>query len=244
MGCHHGFDRERRGLRTGSARTADDVWHDVTNAAPVTAAADGVAAGDWPLINRTLSANRYSPLAEINSNNVSNLKPSWTYQLGNNSTAVPIVVGGIMYVPSRDRVVALDGDTGAEIWSYALPAPPPPPAGTPPAPGPGGGAPTVSTRGVSYWPGDGTLAPRILFMSRANLIAVDAATGAPAAGFGTNGMVDVGVSYGGTPTIYRNIAIIGAATRRGAAGPARQPARVRRAHGREALGVPDRAEGR
>ncbi len=193
------------------------------NAAPTTAAAEGIAAGDWPLINRTPSANRYSPLVEINAGNVSNLTPSWTYQLGNNSTAVPIVVGGIMYVPSRDRVVALDGDTGAEVWSYALPAPPPPPAGAPPAPGPGGGAPTVSARGVSYWPGDGTLAPRILFMSRANLVAVDAATGAPAAGFGTNGMVDVGVSYGGTPTIYRNTAIIGAASGEVPQGPPGNP---------------------
>jgi quinoprotein glucose dehydrogenase len=192
--------------------------------APTTGAAEALAPGDWPLINRTLSANRYSPLAEINVGNVSGLQPSWTYQLGNNSTAVPIVVGGVMYVPSRDRVVALDGDTGAEVWSYVLPAPPPPAAGAPPPPpGPGGGAPTVSTRGVSYWPGDGGLTPRILFMSRANLIAVDAATGAPAAGFGTNGMVDIGVAYGGTPTLYRNVAIVGAASGEVPQGPAGNP---------------------
>ncbi len=60
-------------------------------------------------------------------------------------------------------------------------------------------------------------------MSRANLIAVDAATGALAAGFGTNGMADVGVSYGGTPTIYRNIAIIGAATGEVPQGPPGNP---------------------
>jgi glucose dehydrogenase len=193
-------------------------------AATESAAADAIAAGDWPLINRTLSANRYSPLAEITSGNVSTLQPSWTYQLGGNSTAVPIVVDGVMYVPSRDRVVALDGDSGAEIWSYVLPAPPPPATGAPPPPtGPGGGAPTISTRGVSYWPGDATRAPRILFMSRANLIAVDAATGAPAAGFGVDGRVDVGVPYGGTPTIYRNAAIIGAASGEVPQGPAGNP---------------------
>jgi len=185
--------------------------------------ADGVAAGDWPLINRTLSANRYSPLTEISAGNVSSLAASWTYQLGGNSTAVPIVVGGVMYVPNRDRVVALDGDTGAQIWAYVLPAPAPPPAGTPPPPGPGGGAPTVSARGVSYWPGDGAFAPRILFMSRANLVAVDAATGKPAAGFGTDGMVDIGVSYGGTPTVYRNVAIVGAASGELPQGPPGNP---------------------
>ena len=49
-------------------------------------------------------------------------------------------------------------------------------------------------------------------MSGASLIALDAATGTPAAGFGSNGAVDVGVSYGGTPTIFENVAIIGAAS--------------------------------
>src|SRR5436190_14594003 len=161
---------------------------------PSSAAApnDGVAAGDWPLINRNLAANRYSPLTEINAGNVAKLASSWTFQLGGNSSAVPIVVGGILYVPSRDRVVALDGDTGATVWTYQLPAAAPAPtAGAAPAApaagaaparpggpgGPGAGGPTVSARGVSYWPGDGTLKPRILFMSRANLIALDAERG-------------------------------------------------------------------
>ena len=44
----------------------------------------------------------------------------------------------------------------------------------------------------------------------AEVYAIDAATGKPAAGFGENGAIAVGaVSYGGTPTIYRNVAIIG-----------------------------------
>ncbi len=179
-----------------------------------------VAPGDWPLINRDLTASRYSPLTDITAANVATLKSSFTYQLGGNSTAVPIVVGGVMYLPSRDRVVAVDGDTGAEIWAYTLPAPTAP-AGAAPA-GPGGG-PQASTRGVSYWPGDGTLAPRILFMSRANLIALDAATGKPAAGFGTDGTIDVGIPYGGTPTLYETVAIIGAASGEVPQGPAGNP---------------------
>jgi len=198
-------------------------------AAPPTPAQASVAPGDWPLINRDLNANRYSPLTEITAANVATLAPSWTYELGGNSSAVPIVVGGTMYLPSRDRVVALDGDTGALVWEYVLPAPPPPPAGAAaPGPGgggggPGGGGPAASTRGVSYWPGDGSAPPRILFMSRANLIALDAATGTPAAGFGTNGAADVGVPYGGTPTIFENVAIIGAASGEVPQGPPGNP---------------------
>ncbi len=192
-------------------------------AAPTAASRATVAPGDWPLINRDLNANRFSPLTDITAANVSTLAPSWTYKLGGNSTAVPIVVGGFMYLPSRDRVVALDGDTGAVVWEYLLPAPPAPPAGAPPPAGPGGGGPTASTRGVSYWPGDGTLPPRILFMSRANLIAIDAATGTPAGGFGTDGAADVGVPYGGTPTIFENVAIIGAASGEVPQGPPGNP---------------------
>ena len=60
-------------------------------------------------------------------------------------------------------------------------------------------------------------------MSRANLIALDAATGTPAAGFGTNGAVDVGVPYGGTPTIFENVAIIGAASGEVPQGPPGNP---------------------
>ena len=95
-----------------------------TTATSASAAPAVVAPGDWPLINRDLRANRFSPLTEITAANVATLASSWTYQLGGNSTAVPIVVAGVMYLPSRDRVVALDGDTGALVWEYVLPAPP------------------------------------------------------------------------------------------------------------------------
>jgi quinoprotein glucose dehydrogenase len=209
-------------------RAPEQAESAATATPPAETAPASVAPGDWPLINRDLRANRFSPLTEITPANVATLVSSWTYQLGGNSTAVPIVVAGVMYLPSRDRVVALDGDSGALVWEYVLPAPPTspaPPAGAaaPPGPGGGGGGPAVSTRGVSYWPGDGAAPPRILFMSRANLIALDAATGTPAAGFGNVGVVDVGVPYGGTPTIFENVAIIGAASGEVPQGPAGNP---------------------
>lgn len=172
-----------------------------------------VAAGDWQTINRDLAATRYSPLEEVNTANVGQLERSWTYQLGGNSTAVPIVIDGVMYLPNRDRVVALDADSGEEIWTYTLTA-----AGDA---GQGGGS--VSARGVAYWPGNETEAPRILFMSRSRMIAVDAADGSPVESFGENGEIDVGVPYRAVPTIYKNIAIIGAASGEVPQGPAGNP---------------------
>ncbi len=212
------------------------VWAQSRSAPPA-----AVAPGDWATINRDLSANRYSPLAQINLGNVASLRQAWTFTLTGGGTSVPLVIEGVMYVSSGRRVVALDAETGKEIWAHTLDAPAPDPAvatATPPPPAaaPGGGgrrgggagrggppAPTASTRGVGYWPGDGPRGPRILFMSGNRLVAVEAATGAPVRSFGTGGAVTVGVPYGGTPTIYRNVAIIGAATGENPVGPPGNP---------------------
>lgn len=167
-------------------------------------------AGDWRTINRDLASTRYSPLNQIDVGNVANLERAWTYRLNGNSTAVPIVIEGIMYVTSGDRVVALDGESGEEIWAYVVP----PQEGRPAR---------VSTRGLGYWEGDAETPARILFMSGANLIAVNAKDGTPAQGFGVNGVVDVGVPYGGTPTIYRHVAVIGAAVGEVPKGPPGNP---------------------
>jgi quinoprotein glucose dehydrogenase len=80
-------------------------------------------AGDWQTINRDLAATRYSPLNQIDANNVATMTEAWRYELGSNSTAVPIVIDGTMYVPSFDRVIALDGASGREVWSFAIPRP-------------------------------------------------------------------------------------------------------------------------
>jgi quinoprotein glucose dehydrogenase len=84
--------------------------------------------GDWRTINRDLAADRYSPLKQINASNVSSLKEAWTTRLGGGATSVPLVVNGVMYVSSGTRVVALDGDTGKEIWAHALQSAAPAPA--------------------------------------------------------------------------------------------------------------------
>lgn len=157
--------------------------------------------GDWRSINRDAASTRYSPLKDIDRTNVSGLKQSWAYPMKAYNTAVPVVVGGVMYIPAGTRVVALDADSGKELWTHALVKRESDKA-----------QPSASTRGVGYWPGDARTPARILFMAGTTLIALDAAKGTLVESFGTGGYVDVGVAYGGTPSISGDVAVIGAAT--------------------------------
>src|SRR5688572_29486119 len=146
---------------------------------------------DWPTYNRDLAGTRYSPLTQINSANVGQLKQVWSYRLRPAPGVVvpavnqpaspseifhqitPIVVNGVMYMPSGNRVVALEPETGKEIWRYEL------------------SEGLASFRGVAYWPGDGGVQPRILFTSLRKLVALDAKTGKLDVEFGTNGQIDL-----------------------------------------------------
>ena len=88
------------------------------------AAATGVQAkvgmpdGDWRTIDRDLAQTRYSPLKQIDRANVGKLATAWSYTMKGANTASPLVIGGVMYLPAGARVVALDADTGKEIWSH------------------------------------------------------------------------------------------------------------------------------
>jgi quinoprotein glucose dehydrogenase len=163
-------------------------------------AQDSIPDGDWRTINRDAKATRFSPLAEINRGNVAGLTEAWNYPFRSFTTAVPVVVDGTMYIPAGNRIVALDADSGQETWVYTI------------ANGANGQPRNASTRGVSYWPGDTATPARVLVMVGSAMLSLDAATGKPSAGFGEDGMIDVGTAYGGTPTIAEDVAIIGAAT--------------------------------
>lgn len=78
-------------------------------------------AAEWPSFGRDYSNQRFSPLSQINTANVSQLKPAWHYRSGVPATfqATPIVTGGVMYLSlPHNHVVALDATTGREIWRY------------------------------------------------------------------------------------------------------------------------------
>ncbi len=162
------------------------------------AARERNASSEWPTYNRDLAGTRYSPLSQINTSNVARLRQAWIYRpsaTGGRPSAevTPIVVNGVMYLTAGNRVLALEPETGKEIWRYELQ---------------NGQA---SQRGVAYWPGDREHPPRILFTAGRRLIALNAVTGEASTGFGTSGEVDMTVGYGGVPTIYKNVAMVGAA---------------------------------
>jgi quinohemoprotein ethanol dehydrogenase len=130
-------------------------------------AADGEP-GNWLLHGRTYSEQRFSPLKQINDQNIPQLRLAWFYDLDTNrgQEATPLVVDGVMYFTSAwSKVFALNAVTGALLWSY-----------DPKVPGEWGvnACCDVVNRGAAVWNGKvfvGTLDGR--------LIALDAATGKP-----------------------------------------------------------------
>ena len=78
--------------------------------------------GDWPTYGRNPEMWRYSPLSQINTLNVRNLRLAWSRSLGFRTDAQfsPAVHDGIMYINAPDRVIALDAATGDLVWEYII----------------------------------------------------------------------------------------------------------------------------
>ena len=76
--------------------------------------------GDWLMWRRTYNAWGYSPLDQINKENVKNLQVAWTWSLNNGATeTTPIVHDGVLYIFNyADKVQALNAATGDLIWEY------------------------------------------------------------------------------------------------------------------------------
>jgi quinoprotein glucose dehydrogenase len=206
-------------------------------AAAAAGTAEKATDGDWPMYSRDLAGTKFSPLLQITPENVAALTESWSHRLVErpaggrggpgpggrggpgaqeevlaNPEATPIVVRGVMYLPAAGRrILAFDAATGTEIWKYEL----------------AGGDTTA--RGVAYWPGDRSNPARILFTAGpatvkigsnsfnasyvtapSRLIALDAATGRPSAGFGANGVVEINTPWNGVPVVFKNVVMLGA----------------------------------
>jgi quinohemoprotein ethanol dehydrogenase len=91
---------------------------------PVLSAAAAQDADQWPNPGRDAEGTYYSPLADINTENVGKLGFAWDYHLGTSrgQESTPLVIEGVMYATSDfGRVYALDAASGQELWTYTPP---------------------------------------------------------------------------------------------------------------------------
>jgi len=183
-------------------------------------------AQEWISYGADVGGTRYSPLKQINRQNVKNLQRAWTYHIGEvdrggNGTdrhhiapfeSTPLVIDGMLYVSTpSNRVIALDAERGQEIWQFD------------PQAGHGGQREFFQHRGVAYWQSKTGDDRRILFGTfDGRLIALDAKTGKPCHDFGKDGVVDLRAgaadaypraeySVTSPPAIYQDLIITGAA---------------------------------
>jgi len=81
--------------------------------------------GEWWMTGRDYSLQRFSPLAQINTSNVANLKAAWTFSTGTlrGHEGNPLVVGNVMYVhtsfPNNVYALDLSKEGAPQIWKYA-----------------------------------------------------------------------------------------------------------------------------
>ncbi|PZP02557.1 MAG: membrane-bound PQQ-dependent dehydrogenase, glucose/quinate/shikimate family [Pseudomonas protegens] len=228
---------------TNPGEISGDLGRDT---ADMTSTAPAIPDGEWQAYGRTEFGDRYSPLKQITPANIGKLQEAWRIRTGDMPTDkdpveitnqnTPLKVNGKLYAcTAHSKVLALDPDTGKEIWRF-----------DPQIQGPNGddfrGWAHMTCRGVSYYdeanfknadaisqpatlsPAGQAIAtscPRRLFLPTADarLIAINADTGKVCEDFGTKGAVDLkagigpftpGGYYSTSPAaITRNLVIIG-----------------------------------
>jgi len=181
-------------------------------------------AQEWQYYGGNAQGVRFSSLRQINRKNVGSLKRAWTFHIGEldrkNPTdrhqvapfeTTPLVVDGTLYLSTpSNRVIALDAETGKEIWQFD------PQAGQ-------AQRKYFQHRGVAYWQSETADDRRILFGTfDGHLVCVNAKSGKPCRGFGANGLVnlregvadefpDAEYAVTSAPAIYKDLVITGAA---------------------------------
>lgn len=129
---------------------------------------------NYVMPGKDYASDNYSKLTQINTQNVKQLRPAWTFSTGvlNGHEGAPVVVNGKMYVntPFPNKVFALDLDhPGKILWEYS------------PKQNPAARAVAccdIVNRGVAYWPGDGK-SPALVVSNQldGNVVALKADTG-------------------------------------------------------------------
>jgi quinoprotein glucose dehydrogenase len=181
-----------------------------------------VSKGDWPDYKGNMAAQAYSPLDQINAQNVKSLKIAWRFSTSNfgpapefNNPSTPIEVGGVLFVTlgNTRNVAAVDAATGELLWMWR------PVEGErfDNAPRKGAG------RGVAYWR-DGDKRRIFTITPGFHLASLDAATGIPDPKFGKNGQVDlfvglrnatgfkdIDIGNSAPPFVMNNVVVVGPA---------------------------------
>jgi quinoprotein glucose dehydrogenase len=184
-----------------------------------------ISAQEWRFYGGNAGGTRHSPLDQISKANVAHLKQAWVYHTGevrreqsNTSRhrippfeTTPLAIDNVLYFSTpANRVIALDAETGRELWQFD------------PQAGRRGPRHFHQHRGVAYWQNASGDDRRILFGTfDGRLIALDAKTGKRCADFGGHGEIDLhaGVvernsrqlySVTSPPAIYRDLVITGA----------------------------------
>lgn len=179
------------------------------------------AEGDWPHYGGDKASSKYSPLDQINEDNVTELAEAWRWNLtdvlaktgargAGTFKTTPVVVNGVMYCTTQfSQVVALNPGTGEVLWvhdpeSYKK--------GRPANSG-------FQHRGVDYWT-DGEIERVFIATGGRQLVSIDAKTGTADPAFGENGIVDLsmglddqvytrGLGFNAPPVICRDTIVLG-----------------------------------
>ena len=180
-----------------------------------------VTAG-WPFVGGDQAHTKYSAADDITIANVDELAIVWRWEPNEAPLeaygtrpgpfqATPILIDDVLYLSTMyTRVVALDAETGEELWVFDPRAY---------EGGPIGAGPTgFKHRGVAYW-SEGNDA-RVFLNSRDRLYSIDAATGEPDEGFGEDGSIALTGGHGrpvsrhefdqtSPPVVFENLVIVG-----------------------------------
>ncbi len=216
---------------TAQTSTPDTLPEQASNAAtgsnnaqqPVAATYVELEAGiDWPAYGGTHHATRYSPLTQINSENVDQLVQIWEFRTGDlpeddepfGNQNTPIKVGARLYLCSAlNKISALDAATGAEHWTF-----------DPETPVDAIGY-NASCRGLVYFENPEVepteiCATRVVNLTHdARMIALDTETGQLCPDFGNGGIVNLMEGIGDSapgfyaptspPTLVRDVLVVG-----------------------------------
>ena len=174
---------------------------------------------EWAYAGSEQSQTKYSVAADVTPSNVSQLALAWQWRPNElprsdgtqpgNFQGTPLMIDDVLYLStSFNRVVALNGETGAELWAFDPKAY---------LDGPGINL-YYQHRGVAFWR-EGNES-RLFMNSHDRLFSVDAKTGQLVTSFGQNGYVmlrealknsenKIEMRQSSPPIIYKNLVIVG-----------------------------------